>query len=362
MKIATIVGARPQFIKAAMVSRELASRQGLEEVLIHTGQHHDQNMSEVFFKQLRIPNPKHHLGISGGTHGRMTGRQLEAIERVLISEGPDVVLVYGDTNSTLAGALAAAKLCIPLAHVEAGLRSFNRRMPEEVNRIVTDHVSNLLLAPSQTAMRHLAAEGLADSRAAFVGDVMYDAALMLATEARSESNILARLGLESANFRLATVHRQENTDDPKRLETIFRAFRALAEDKRLVLPIHPRTRRAIDGLRGRTSMTAGIDIIEPVGVYDIVSLMRGASLILTDSGGVQKEGYFHGTPVVVLRDETEWTELLDIGWAKLAPPSSAESITVIARAMEEAPGSTSERPYGEGDAASKIADRVLKLP
>jgi UDP-GlcNAc3NAcA epimerase len=344
-----------------MVSRELASRQGVEEVLIHTGQHHDQNMSEVFFEQLRIPNPKHHLGISGGPHGQMTGRQLEAIERVLQSEGPDAVLVYGDTNSTLAGALAAAKLHIPLAHVEAGLRSFNRRMPEEINRIVTDHVSDLLLAPSQTAMRHLTAEGLGDSRAAFVGDVMYDAALMLATEAQSESNILARLGLESGNFRLATVPRQENTDDPKRLETIFRAFRALAEDKRLVLPIHPRTRRTIEGLAAGTSMTSGIDVIEPLGVYDIVNLMRGASLILTDSGGMQKEGYFHGTPVVVLRDETEWTELLDIGWAKLAPPASAESVTAIARAMEDTPGSTSERPYGKGDAAGKIADSVLKL-
>lgn len=356
MKIATIVGARPQFVKAAVVSRAIAACDDVDEILIHTGQHYDLNMSDIFFQEMRIPRPAHHLGISGGPHGQMTGRQLEAIEHVLMNELPDLVMVYGDTNSTVAGALAAAKLHIPVAHVEAGLRSHNKRMPEEINRIVTDHVSDFLLAPSEMAMFNLQREGLAE-KASFVGDVMYDAALLYGDEAELNSKILEDMGLEKGGFRLATVHRAENTDDPRRLNAIFEALRLLAAEARLVLPLHPRTRKKLENMGNIASLTAGIDVIEPVGVFDIIRLLRGARLVLTDSGGMQKESYFHGTPVVILREETEWTELLDIGWASLVPQAVAQCILNSACAMEKATNRQIKNPYGTGDAAF----RILKL-
>jgi len=353
MKIATVIGARPQFIKAAMVSRELSTHQRIKEVVIHTGQHYDENMSAIFFRDMGIPEPTYELAIAGGPHGQMTGRQLEAIETVLMDEWPDLVVVYGDTNSTTAGALAAAKLNIPIAHVEAGLRSHNRRMPEEINRVVTDHVSSLLLAPSHTAMSNLQAEGLAD-KSRFVGDVMYDAALAYAAEAETKSTILARLGVMPGAFRLATVHRAENTDDLTRLEAVFTALRTLAREARLVLPLHPRTRKVLEASGDFTAMTEGIDVIEPVGIFDIICLMRGARLVLTDSGGMQKEAYFHGTPVAILREETEWTELLDIRWARLPATFSSEGILDAAAAIEACNDREQRYPYGYGHASAHI--------
>jgi len=354
MKLATILGARPQFIKAAAVSRAVLGSSGIDEILIHTGQHHDTNMSEIFFAEMGIPAPAHHLGIAGGGHGQMTGRQLEAVERVLIDERPDAVLVYGDTNSTLAGALAAAKLHIPVAHVEAGLRSFNRRMPEEINRVLTDHVSTWLFAPSREAMTHLAAEGIRHGGAVFTGDVMYDAALIFGAEAEARSDIIERLGLVPGHFRLCTAHRQENTDDPDRLAAIFGALRALGAEKPLVLPLHPRTRKVLEAGGDFQAMTDGLVLTDPVGFFDIIRLLRGASLVLTDSGGMQKEAYFHGTPVIILRDETEWPELVTLGWARLAPPAAADTILAAARAMEGTTGDTAAAPYGDGAAAAAI--------
>ena len=358
MKIATIVGARPQFIKAAVVSREIAVRDDVDEILIHTGQHYDSNMSDIFFKEMKIPKPAHHLGISGGPHGQMTGRQLEAIESVLMNELPDLVMVYGDTNSTVAGALAAAKLHIPVAHIEAGLRSNNRCMPEEINRIVTDHVSDFLMAPSDMAMTNLRREGLAE-KASFVGDVMYDAALLYGDEAEVNSKILEDMGLEKGRFRLATVHRAENTDDPRRLNAIFDALRSLTADARLVLPLHPRTRKKLESMGNIASLTAGIDVIEPVGVFDIIRLLRGARLVLTDSGGMQKEAYFHGTPVVILREETEWTELLDLGWATLAAPTSVDCILAMVNAMEQGVKQEKKSPYGAANAGRSILNILV---
>ncbi|MEM1040461.1 MAG: UDP-N-acetylglucosamine 2-epimerase (non-hydrolyzing) [Pseudomonadota bacterium] len=354
MKLITILGARPQFIKAAAVSRAVAETSGVDNVLVHTGQHYDQNMSDVFFEELGIPKPHYHLEIGGGTHGQMTGRQLEAIEAVLAQEKPDAVVVYGDTNSTLAGGLAASKMGIPVCHVEAGLRSFNRSMPEEINRVLTDHLSTWLFAPTDTAVDHLAKEGIAGSHVVNVGDVMYDAALLFGDDARRKSSILDRLNLEEGAFRLATVHRQENTDNPERLSVIFEALRTLAKDRPLVLPMHPRTRKALELTGEFKTMTAGLTVTEPLGFFDVIRLMQGACVLLTDSGGMQKEAYFHGTPVVVLRDETEWVELVELGWAKIVSPVEVTSVVDGAEFMRAPPKSIDTQPYGDGDAAGKI--------
>jgi len=354
-KIVTIVGARPQFIKAAMLSRVLADRPGLEECILHTGQHYDQGMSDVFFSEMNIPRPKYNLGVGGGAQGAMTGRQLEGIETVLLGEKPDCVMVYGDTNSTLAGALAAAKLHIPVAHVEAGLRSYNRRMPEEVNRVLTDHVSRFLFTPSHMANENLAREGLEDG-VHFVGDIMYDAALFYAGRtADGVSPVVDRIRRAPNDFVLVTVHRQENTDAPDRLDAIFDALRQLGKDQAVVLPIHPRLRKMLEAGGGLDEMTRGLTIIDPVGFVDMIALLESASLVLTDSGGVQKEAYFHGTPAVILRDETEWGELVDLNWAVLCSPQSAADILAAVRAMTGRTGDTDAAPYGSGDTADRIA-------
>jgi UDP-GlcNAc3NAcA epimerase len=354
MKIVTVVGARPQFIKAAAVSRRIGATPGLEELLLHTGQHYDDNMSDLFFRQLEIPAPAYHLGIGSGTHGVQTGRMLEAIDGILLKERPDWVLVYGDTNSTLAGALSAVKLHIPVAHVEAGLRSFNRAMPEEINRIMADHASDLLFAPTATAAAHLKAEGVADSRVRLVGDVMYDAALFFGDKSERESRILAELGLPERGYVLATVHRAENTDDPGRLGAILEGLSTVAQDLPVVLPLHPRTKNV---LRGLGAEPAGLRLIDPVGYLDMVSLERHAAAVATDSGGVQKEAFFYQVPCVTLRDETEWTELLGLGWNRLAPPTSGEA---VAAAVAAAIGSRGRpgQPYGEGHAADLILDAL----
>jgi len=323
VKIVTIVGARPQFIKAAPVSRAL--RQNHTEILVHTGQHYDEAMSAVFFAELDLPQPDVNLGVGSGPHGAQTAAMLAGIEQVLLVEKPEWVLVYGDTNSTLAGALAAAKLHIPVAHVEAGLRSFNRAMPEEINRVLTDHVSDLLFCPSQTATDHLAAEGITQG-VHLVGDVMSDALAFAATRARTRSDVLQRLKLTEKGFLLATVHRAENTDDPARLLAIIDAFAAL--DEVIVFPVHPRTRARIEALN-LNSEIPNLRSIEPVGYLDMVQLEEAARMILTDSGGIQKEAYWLGTPCVTLRDETEWVETVQTGWNVLAGAETARIVTAV---------------------------------
>jgi UDP-GlcNAc3NAcA epimerase len=357
--ILSVVGARPQFVKAAAVSRALRATRGLREVLVHTGQHYDRNMSAVFFAELDIPRPDVNLGIGSGSHGDQTGRMLQALERVIVREKPDWVLVYGDTNSTLAGALAAAKLKVPLAHVEAGLRSFNRTQPEEINRVLTDRVSDVLFVPTRTAAANLRREGIPARRIVSSGDVMYDAALYYAGRAERGSTVLPRLRLERGSYVLATVHRAENTEDPRRLAVIFDALGRLARDLPVVVPLHPRTRAAL--ARRARSIARGLILTEPVGYLDMVMLEKHARLIATDSGGVQKEAYFYRVPCATLRGETEWMELVEAGWNRLVPPSDAPAIyrrLFSLLAGFRRPRSTG-RLYGAGDAAQRIA-RVLR--
>lgn len=344
LRIVTVVGARPQFVKAAPVSKAFHSHPAVEEVLVHTGQHHDAAMSAVFFEELGIPAPRHHLAISGGTHGEMTGRMLLALERVLQEEKPSAVVVYGDTNSTLAGALAAAKLHIPIAHVEAGLRSFNRAMPEEVNRVVTDHLSDLLLAPTKVAMANLEREGLA-GLAVHVGDVMMDVAIAAAEVAARRATVLQDLALEPGEFVLVTLHRAENTDDESRLARLFEFVRDESAARRIVLPIHPRTARAVE--RAHISL-AGIDVIKPLGYLDMVAAVRVAACVITDSGGLQKECYFHKTPCITLREETEWVETVEAGWNRLWQGGAYRERQQI-------------EDYGDGHAAAAIVERVARL-
>lgn len=338
----TVVGARPQFIKAAPVGRRLAERSGVRHVLVHTGQHHDWNMSERFFDELGLPRPDHELGIAGGSHGAMTGRMLAAIESVLVAERPAAVIVYGDTNSTLAAALAAAKLNLPVCHVEAGLRSFNRTMPEEINRVLTDHVASLSFCPTAAAVANLAAEGITEG-VHHVGDVMYDCALAFGGHARETSTILDRLALPERSYRLATIHRAANTDDPARLAAILAYCRA-GSDLPVVLPLHPRTRAAVvaHGLS-----LEGIRVLDPVGYLDMVRLLQGAAVVLTDSGGVQKEAYFHGVACVTLREDTEWVETIAAGWNRLW---QGPDYLVPRRVIGD---------YGDGDAAGRIVELVI---
>ena len=346
MKLLTIIGARPQFIKAATVSRVIAARDNIDEVIVHTGQHYDANMSDIFFQEMDIPKPDHHLGIGGGGHGQMTGRQLEALERVLIEEKPDCVLVYGDTNSTLAGTLAAVKLHIPVAHVEAGLRSFNRRMPEEINRVLTDHAATKLMAPTETAMKNLRNEGLPEERLSLVGDVMYDASLFYRGRARKPVWFDA-LGVAAGDFILTTVHRAENTDDPTRLKAII--YGLGLSGRQVILPLHPRTRSCIQSQD--LTLPTNVHVVEPVGYLEMVWLEEHCSLIATDSGGVQKEAYFFDKPCVTLRDETEWLELVETGWNTLAGANAQRIADCISNAS--VPQGRTEL-YGSGDAAHKV--------
>lgn len=362
MKIATIVGARPQFIKASVVSRAFREMPGMTEVMIHTGQHYDGNMSAVFFQELEMAEPDYNLGIGSGSHGVQTGRQLIAIEEVLLAERPDWVLVYGDTNSTVAGALGAAKLNIALAHVEAGLRSHNRSMPEEINRIVTDHCSNLLFAPTTCAVANLAHEGIGGSSVHHVGDVMYDVALRFGQKASRTSSILDTLGLKPQSFILATVHRAANTDDPKRISIILEALAIVGADMPVVFPVHPRTRSVIErmGLASAVVSKPGwgnVRMLDPLGYLDMLMLEKNAALIATDSGGVQKEAFFYEVPCVTLREETEWRELVDAGWNRLCPPQSPGTVADTIRAAIHTRGQPLDE-YGDGHAAERIA-RIL---
>jgi UDP-N-acetylglucosamine 2-epimerase len=350
MKFAAVVGARPQLIKCACLSHEL--RKAATEILIHTGQHYDDNMSATFFRELDIPEPDYHLGVGSGTHGAQTGEMLKRIEEVFVKENPDCVLVYGDTNSTLAGALAAAKLRLPLAHIEAGLRSFNRSMPEEINRVVTDHVSNFLFSPTETAVRNLKEEGVEEG-VYHVGDVMFDAALQYGDRAESYSRILERLKLCPKNYALATIHRAENTDDPERFCSIFYTLEEIAKSELPVdNPLHPRSRKQFNSLDLSFSH---LQIIEPVSYLDMLLLEKQARIILTDSGGVQKEAYFFQVPCLTLREETEWVETVEAGWNTLVGMQKKKMLQGI---REGRAGSNADWPYGNGDSAQKIT-RIL---
>ena len=358
MKIVTIVGARPQFIKAAALSRAITNKYKgrVEEVIVHTGQHFDAGMSQVFFDELAIPVPKHNLDISGGLHGAMTGRMLESIEKVLVAEKPDWVLIYGDTNSTLAGALAAAKLHIPVAHVEAGLRSFNMRMPEEINRIVADKISTLLFCPTATAINNLKSEGMTTG-VYNVGDVMYDVALFYKDAAKQQSRILETLGLATGAYALATCHRAENTDDVHRLKEILSGLADVSQKMPVVLPLHPRTRKLIaENKMGNWLST--LKVTEPLPFLDMVALEQDARVIMTDSGGVQKEAFFYGVPCVTMRDETEWVETVESGWNQLVGANRAAIQSAVADLLQNSPVKPDSSPYGDGDAASKILEHL----
>lgn len=352
LKILTVIGARPQFIKAATVSRVCAARDDVAEILVHTGQHYDANMSDVFFEELSIPRPHYHLGIGKGTHGQMTGRQLEAIEAVLLEEKPDRVLVYGDTNSTLAGALAAVKLHIPVAHVEAGLRSFNRKMPEEINRIMTDHVADSLFAPTETAMVNLRHEGFADDKLHLVGDVMFDASLFYRDRARRPESLPDAIQ-DGQGFILATVHRAENTDERAKLRQILEGLSNAGMP--VVLPLHPRTKSKLEAFG--ISVPETIHIIPPVSYLEMVWLEASCSVVATDSGGVQKEAFFFGKPCVTLREETEWVELVETGWNALV---GADAKLISGTLRNSKRPETGTVLYGDGKSAEKIVNTLLK--
>lgn len=345
MHILTVVGARPQFIKAAPVSRALQAA-GIRETLLHTGQHYDRQMSQIFFEEMGIPEPAINLGVGSGSHAQQTGEALIGIEKHLLTAHPDVVLVYGDTNSTLAGALAAVKLGIPVAHVEAGLRSFNRTMPEEHNRILTDHCADWLFCPTETAMRHLANEGLA-ARAIWSGDVMFDAVLQFGKLAQHKAHLLTEWGLTPKNYLLLTIHRPYNTDDPHTLNGILQAVGAAGLP--VVFPAHPRTHKVMreNGLH----LPENIRLVEPQGYLEMLLLERNAAQILTDSGGVQKEAFFAAVPCITLRPETEWVETVASGWNVLAATPDALLAALQQRTL---PQGEPPRIFGDGNAAEKI--------
>lgn len=360
-KIVTIIGARPQFIKASAVSAIFAGSGQLTEVVVHTGQHFDANMSDVFFAELGMAPPAYHFDVHGGGHGEMTGRMLAAIEQVLQAEKPDAVLVYGDTNSTLAGSLAAIKLHLPVAHVEAGLRSFNMASPEEINRMLTDRVAQWLFTPTDGAVAELLREGADPGKIFPVGDVMYDVALHHGARALKHDGLLARLGTERGvqpgAYCLATIHRAENTDDALRLAAIVDALSAFGRQVPVVWPLHPRTRSVLAKQGKLDALAQAVMLVEPMGYLDMVQMEKHAALIATDSGGVQKEAFFHRVPCVTLRDETEWKELVEAGWNRLAPPRDAASLLAQLRAGLGSSG-REIAPYGAGDAASRIVQRL----
>jgi UDP-GlcNAc3NAcA epimerase len=362
MKIATIIGARPQFIKAAMVNRAVQKHNieskspAVTEIIVHTGQHYDDNMSAAFFRELKIPNPALNLGIGSGLHGQQTGQMLIRIEEVLLSENPDWVIVYGDTNSTLAGALAGAKLKIPIAHVEAGLRSFNREMPEEYNRVLTDHCSDLLFCPTQTAIQNLKHEGITKG-VYWVGDVMCDSVLHNIKLAEKNSRILEKLGLKPKDYALATIHRAENTDEPKKLESIFCALDQIAQNGwHVIVPLHPRTRKKLND--SGTCPLDNLVLIDPVPYLDMLHLEKQAKVILTDSGGVQKEAFWFEIPCVTLRNETEWVETVETGWNYLAG-TDKQSIIRAFNAASNFELNIPPQLFGDGNAGNLILQYLI---
>ncbi len=377
MKIVTVVGARPQFIKAATVSRAIARHNAsanddslITEVMLHTGQHFHAAMSDVFFSEMELPKPDYFLDINSLSHGAMTGRMLEKIETVLQEERPDFVIVYGDTNSTLAGALAAKKLGINVLHVEAGLRSFTLQTPEEINRVLTDRISDILCCPTATAVLNLEHEGYANavttlpgSRKPVVvntGDVMLDAALHYGAISGEKSDVIRRLQLGCGDFALCTIHRAENTDDPLRLTQIFQALREISNEMKVVLPLHPRTLKILNSSGGlaQFALYPSLALIEPVGYFDMVELLKHTRIVLTDSGGLQKEAYFFKKPCVTLRDETEWVELLDTGTTILAGAATFDILAAYRTLLTMEPAFRSDL-YGNGAAAANIIKQLL---
>jgi UDP-GlcNAc3NAcA epimerase len=383
MKIVTIVGARPQFIKAAVVSRAIESsnrgvnRRGIREILVHTGQHYDEMMNRVFFQELELPRPGYHLGVGSGPHGKQTARMMEGIEPILQNEKPDVVLVYGDTNSTLAGTLTAAKLNLPVAHVEAGLRSYNRVMPEETNRVLTDHLSRFLFCPTSVSVKNLAKEGIRSGKETVVrrvGDVMYDSIIYYAKIAENKSTILSDLDLSSStpnalpvrqagerrtpSYYLATLHRAENTDDPERLGSLVRALSRIAESTVVVLPLHPRTRKMMKTYN-LLSNVEGLRVIEPLSYLNMVKLMKHSKAVFTDSGGVQKEAYWLRIPCFTLREETEWVETVETGWNVLVGTEEKRILSGV-RALERRREKRGSRTlFGDGRAGEKVVQTLV---
>jgi UDP-N-acetylglucosamine 2-epimerase len=391
MKIVTIVGARPQFIKAAAISRAIQTvnkkKKKIQEILLHTGQHYDYLMDRIFFEELDLPQPHYHLGVGSGSHGKQTGIMLERIEAVLQKEKPGAVLVYGDTNSTLAGALAAAKLNIPVAHVEAGLRSFNRRMPEEINRLITDHLSTFLFCPTAQAVQNLLKEGIRDGKGKIVknvGDVMYDSILYYSKLAESRSTILQDLNLVALNsklrtpnselrtkitpnselithnYYLATLHRAENTDDPKRLKSILKALNEIGKEAPVILPLHPRTKKVMI-IYNLSPDNHRVKLIEPVSYLNMLTLEKHARAILTDSGGVQKEAYWFKVPCLTLRDETEWVETVKSGWNILVGAETERIIEGVHKAMRKVLPRKEPNAFGNGKASGKIVELLIKI-
>lgn len=356
-KIITIVGARPQFVKAAVVSRAISKIEGLTELIVHTGQHFDHNMSDVFFEEMDIPKPAYNLEISGMTHGKMTGKMLEGIEAVLIKEKPDLVLIYGDTNSTLAGALAAKKMHIKVAHVEAGLRSYNMAMPEEINRILSDRISDYLFCPTDKAIDNLKKEGFENIACTLSnsGDVMFDAVKYYKTYSKEKSKIISDLRLENGEFLLATVHRQENTDNLKNLAWVVSQLNELNEEQKVVWPIHPRTKNVLKA----NKLKPNFELVDPVGYFDMIELLDNCRFVVTDSGGLQKEAYFFNKFCITLRNETEWTELVDNGFNYLNPPVETISLSETIKQIKESKVNFGKSLYGDGNAGEKIAKNIL---
>jgi UDP-GlcNAc3NAcA epimerase len=356
MKILTIIGARPQFVKAGSVSREIAFQKkngvDISEILVHTGQHYDSNMSDIFFEQMHIPKPNYFLGVGGKSHGAMTGQMIEKIEEIILFENPDWVVLYGDTNSTLAGAISAKKLNIKIAHIEAGLRSFNMKMPEEVNRIIADRVSNILFCPTDLAVQNLLNEGYGnlDCKIVKSGDVMQDGAIFY-------KNLSIKPDFEiKENYILCTIHRAENTDDVNRLKNIFEAINEIAKDKQVILPLHPRTKKILETLNlDITNLT----IIEPIGYLEMVWLIANCDLVMTDSGGLQKEAYFFEKPCITLRDETEWVELVNIGVNTLVGAVKENIMKAFRKVSNNRELNSSQKLYGDGDASQRIIKELL---
>lgn len=356
MKILTVVGARPQFVKAAALSRAFSNYAEIQEKIVHTGQHYDENMSEIFFREMDIPTPHYHLNINGLSHGAMTGQMLEGIEKIIQTEVPDIVLVYGDTNSTLAGALAAKKLHIQVAHVEAGLRSFNNKMPEEINRILTDRISDYLFCPTKAAVDNLNKEGFKnfDCQIVKTGDVMEDAAMYYAKKAAAKSSIIQNLKLQDSRFILATIHRAENTDVPERLSQIIKVLEEVNQRYPVVMPIHPRTRKILQ----QQNIAPSFMMIDPVGYFDMIMLLKNCHIVLTDSGGLQKEAYFFNKFCITLREQTEWVELVEHGYNALAG-KDFNSISTEVEEFSKKEFIKKSKLYGGGKATIRIADFIV---
>ena len=363
IKIATVIGCRPQFVKASALSRTFMNQSNnlnkIKEIIIHTGQHFDKNMSENFFKELNIPLPDYNCSISGGTHGENTGRMLEKIEKILIDLKPDYLLVYGDTNSTLAGALAASKLCIPVIHIEAGLRSFNKNQPEEQNRLITDHLSEICFAPTDEAINNLINEGISKKKIFLTGDVMEDMNHHFSNKAKDNLQLIKKFNLNNSKYALLTIHREENTNNPFILENILKTLNSLNIE--ILFPLHPRTKFQINKFNLNKYLN-NFKVIDPVGFVDMATLEKFSKIIITDSGGVQKEAYFHQVPCITLRKETEWIELISSGWNRLANPEDNKEIVDVFNKQMKFDISKKRHPYyGQGNASQIIYDHIISL-